>query len=284
MKGSRFAQVGEIQTLAFQEVLSRLEGIQNQYDLPDFRPVNLERYPWSKALQTGSEMYASRLWEYPFAILEGQPEGKTCVDVGCGMSPFTLYLRDISKEVIGVDTDLKPSGSKGPAFGVTEDYLGSTGLRIFKSTKYLVSEYFDLVFCISVVEHIPRKDIHKLIQEMTRILKPGGKLVVTLDVNIHYDMARPLELIWDSGLIPVGNLELHWPHQRFGKAKDTRFSADVYGLVLEKPSDYIAEHYSEYYKGDIRQTDIPLIRKTSEGKVFPPLRLRRWVKAEFLGR
>ena len=44
-------------------------------------------------------------------------------------------------------------------------------------------EYFDKVYCISVIEHLPEEIAFKGMREMARVLKKGGRLVVTLDDN-----------------------------------------------------------------------------------------------------
>ncbi len=285
--GSRFATSEEVQSKDFQNILGDLRRIHTTYSLPNYRSVNQARYPWSIGMQLGSEIYASRLWEYPFAILEGQPcQERKCVDIGCGTTAFTLYLRDCSN-VVGVDPDIFKSGMAKNGYGASKEYMRSRGLLIVESTAKLADDEFDRVFCISVVEHLPRRKVRSLVQEMTRILKPGGLLITTVDVNIEYDMARPMDLLWESGLVPKGDLSLAWPADRFGLSDDRQSSADVYGLVLQKPTSKIDSKYSRAPGGTpakILQSQIPHIRSTSEKSVRLPLRLWRHLKAEFLGR
>lgn len=284
--GSRFATVDEIESLPFNRISFQLEQIHHGYGLPDHGDVNRARYPWSKGFQGSPEIYAARLWEYPFAILEGEPEGKTCVDIGCGMSAFTLYLHSVGK-AIGVDPELKKE-TKHLGHGVSQDFLTRTGLDVRQSSQELPSDHFDRVFCISVIEHVPRRKVRGLVREMARILKPGGLLVMTVDVNIEYDMARPMDLIWESGLVPKRGLDLAWPAQRLGRSDNLRSSADVYGLVLEKPVNTIQANYSPDITGltgeRINQSQIPLRRSRLESEVPMPLRVRRYLKAEWLGR
>ncbi len=168
----------------------------------------------------------------------------TCADIGCGMSAFTLYLH-FTGTVTGVDPNpYKPMGGPHESEEGATPFAGA-GIKIVPSMGALADNSFDRVFCISVIEHLPRRKVAPLVKEMVRILKPGGLLIATVDVNIHYDMARPLDLIWQSGLHPhYGKLDLQWPAKRFGKADDPDFSADVYGLVLEKPVAPISEFYS----------------------------------------
>jgi len=289
LNGSRFATVDELESLPFNRISLELEAIHHEFGLPDHRGVNLVRYPWSQGMQSPPEIYAARLWEYPFAVLEGEPEGKTCADIGCGMSAFTLYLHACGT-VTGVDPDLFTHGVKHLGHGVSQDFLKRTGLDIRQSTHELPSDHFDRVFCISVIEHVSRRKVHGMVRDMARILKPGGLLVMTVDVNIEYDMARPMDLIWESGLVPKNDLSLAWPTQRLGRSDNLRSSADVYGLVLEKPVSTINANYSPVYLDDlgpeerINQSQIPIMRARLERDVPMPLRVRRYLKAEWLGR
>ena len=41
---------------------------------------------------------------------------------------------------------------------------------------------FDRVYSISVIEHIPPEEISSLMQEIRRILRPGGMAVMTIDL------------------------------------------------------------------------------------------------------
>lgn len=43
--------------------------------------------------------------------------------------------------------------------------------------------YFDRVFCLSVMEHIPIESWQRCIKEFERVLKAGGRLIITLDME-----------------------------------------------------------------------------------------------------
>ena len=43
------------------------------------------------------------------------------------------------------------------------------------------NEYFDRVFCISVIEHLEKEVARKSIKEMARVLTSNGKLLITMD-------------------------------------------------------------------------------------------------------
>lgn len=42
------------------------------------------------------------------------------------------------------------------------------------------SETFDHIFSVSVIEHIPNKGDIKTVKELSRVLKPGGRLIITV--------------------------------------------------------------------------------------------------------
>jgi SAM-dependent methyltransferase len=59
--------------------------------------------------------------------------------------------------------------------------------KIFDARKIPFSENtFDKIFSISVLEHIPNDEDQKAVLEMTRVLKPKGKLIVTVPMSLDY--------------------------------------------------------------------------------------------------
>jgi hypothetical protein len=82
-------------------------------------------------------------------------------------------------------------------------------------------------------------------EEIARILKPGGLAILTVDMSMWFELNRPLDLVWDSGLCLVMPIDLRWPRQRFGIFSDSKLPADVLGLTLLK-DDYVVEtHYRQ---------------------------------------
>jgi SAM-dependent methyltransferase len=50
-------------------------------------------------------------------------------------------------------------------------------------SKDLPDNYFDLVFSVSVLEHVPLEDIDKVCDDMARIVRPGGFIAHSIDVT-----------------------------------------------------------------------------------------------------
>lgn len=66
-----------------------------------------------------------------------------------------LYFRQTLREFLQDPGD--PTGVAGPAF--------------------------DAVFCLSVIEHVPARDLQQFERDLVSLLKPGGLLVLTTDVG-----------------------------------------------------------------------------------------------------
>ncbi|MEH6470966.1 MAG: class I SAM-dependent methyltransferase [Halopseudomonas sp.] len=91
--------------------------------------------------------------------------GGRLLDVGCGTKPYqSLFSVD---EYIGLDIDSDESRARGVA-----DYYYDGKAFPFED------ESFDSVLCNQVLEHVFNPD--HFICEIFRILKPGGKLLLTV--------------------------------------------------------------------------------------------------------
>lgn len=252
-KLTRFASVEDVMDEEFRSIWQELDRINVEYMLPDHWDVNRERYPWSDGLLNRPELYAARMWEYPFAILSAELKAEhKCLDVGCGRTPFTIYLKEISKcDVTGVDPDVFQAGIRHKGFGVSLEFVNKTGLKIKQGTFENLpfpSNSFDRVFCISVIEHIPRSIRSRGMQEIARVLKPGGRAIITVDINMHSEVTAPLDLIRASGLLPYGEMDLRWKFHRFGNSGGKEpVPIDVFGMTLIKPNDYYVE--TDYSRG-----------------------------------
>ena len=271
---TRFATVEDVMSGNFMSIVRDLDRITVSYQLPDHSEVNKKRYPWAMSLLSSPSYYAARMWEYPFALLSAELQpGMKCADIGCGMTAFTKYLKDVAEcEVVGVDPDLFESGIRYKGHGISKEFIRKTGLQIIQGGMEniaLSSNSFDCVFCLSVIEHLPTDVAHRGIREMARILKPGGRVIITVDVNMFSEISRPLELIWESGLLPLGDMDLRWPVKRFGVFFDGKQPADVFGMVLVKPEEFVETEYSGIGGNDNPKTMaaymIPHIRHSLKG-------------------
>lgn len=116
----------------------------------------------------------SRQFEYPYVLGNILSEGKESkiLDVGSGYSFFPFYLRDLGYNMTCSDLlDL-------------HDLFYDTGVKLIKDdiTQSKIENKFDIIYSLSVFEHIPDKKA--AIEKLYNLLKPGGKLILTMDCNL----------------------------------------------------------------------------------------------------
>jgi len=156
---------------------------ENEYTIP---------YHWMRGRNLGK---LSKLRTEIVLKLCGRLEGKTVLDYGCGDGKFTntlvkanalkVFGIDISQNAIGFARKLVPMA----------DFMVSNGGRLEYS-----DNYFDVIFSLDVIEHIPDNDRESVLVELKRALKPGGKLILTIpskNKNLdpkHFRHFTPVEI------------------------------------------------------------------------------------------
>ena len=145
----------------------------------------------------------------------------TILDCGCGRGVWGYLMRASrptqNSEVIGIDID--------------EDYLNfckqyNVYDRLIKSSidKLPIKDNsIDLVICSEVVEHLKRKKGERFFKEVDRVMKDGGRAIITTpNINVKTSVK--------SG---------HDAHHSVWKVSDFRSRGyRVYGMGLRIPSDY----------------------------------------------
>ncbi len=165
-------------------------------------------YVWVKDNVLNSPMlYPVRKVEYPWVIFNGQLFQKSKIlDVGSGPSMFPMYLSSLGNEVVSIDNDEVLMKYVCPK--LAEWCETKVEYRIGDATKINFDDNtFDRVFCVSVLEHLEEEfgnrdqtNFHtknldiKAINEMLRVLKPGGLLVMTVDWSENLEDHRSYKL------------------------------------------------------------------------------------------
>jgi SAM-dependent methyltransferase len=186
---------------------------------------------------------ASREFEYPWAWHEADVRpGMTCVDVGAGHSGFPFVLSTAGADVTLVDPFLQYSADrsyqKSPALVVARmNRAFRTRVRVVHGTMehaQLADTSVDRIFCISALEHMPDEAIATIATEAERVLKPGARLILTVDLFLD--------------IAPFAAPE----HNQFGRNIDIRrfVEATRLNLVVGRPAEL--HGYPEFRADRIR--------------------------------
>lgn len=133
----------------------------------------------------------SRIWEYPYVFhnlrrIIGSPVNGTpaVMDFGSGVTFFPFLLAKLGCNVTCIDTDpvcvhdLEAASSVFPERGANIHPILSGGGEL-----PVASSSMDIVYTISVVEHIP--DYASTIDELARVTRQDGYLLLTLDIDMR---------------------------------------------------------------------------------------------------
>jgi len=98
------------------------------------------------------------------------------LDMGCGIGYATRYLTKEGFEVVALDIDeisIMQCKFVSNLLGIEHPLVTASITNI-----PLKNEVFDSIICSEVLEHIP--DVRQALSELNRVLKKGGRLVITV--------------------------------------------------------------------------------------------------------
>lgn len=135
-----------------------------------------------------------RIVEVPF-VFKNLPQSNKAkiLDVGCCETILPIQLASLGYKVTGLD--IRPYDLFHPNFLFVKEDICETKLS---------SNQFDLIICISAIEHIGLDTIYgrsnkkssdkKAIKSMFSLLKPGGKLLLTTPTAIEFSQSEFMKI------------------------------------------------------------------------------------------
>jgi len=155
----------------------------------------------------------SRVWEYPYAfhhlrrLRQSLPERARVVDFGSGLTFLPFSLGRLGLHVTCVDVDPAAVRSVESAARCIDAAPGKVDAVLAGPEGVpLADGEAELVYCISVLEHAV--DPLKELAEIARILRPGGTLILTIDLDLQGNLALGVEA--RANLLRAVNRMFEW--------------------------------------------------------------------------
>ncbi len=116
-------------------------------------------------------------------------EGKDILDIGSSFGWFEkMALENKCKSVTGIEP------KKKDFYSAKKEVPGATFKKGSALNLSFKKKSFDLVVMFDVIEHIPKNTEPKAIGEIKRVLRPGGKLV--LSTPFDYWLSKIMDPAW----------------------------------------------------------------------------------------
>lgn len=179
------------------------------------------------------------------SFLDKDLSGKKMLEVGCGNGDFSNYLSlNHNADILGLDfstESIKIANQKKDVFGAkTSSFMVGDAQNIS-----LPDNSFDIIVSCECLEHIPVPQ--KMVSEIFRLLKPGGRVVLTTEnyfnaYAYHRLYLKMLGRPFDSGsgVQPLENFFFFWQVAgMFRKAgfKNTKTVSGEYVMLLLPGTD-----------------------------------------------
>ncbi len=161
----------------------------------------------------------------------------TVLDLGSGTGRHVIYLARNGFSVFGLDNS--PAGIELTCRWLTDEGL-TADLRLQSMAEQLPYEdkFFDAIISVQVIHHADSATIREIVQELTRVLKGGGFLFVTVpklkNQGEHFEQVEP------NTFIPLDGPEKGLPHHYFSpeELREVFGDFDVADIHLDMVNHY----------------------------------------------
>ena len=174
---------------------------------------------WHQSVHGASAASALELaqWHHDALSLSPPVRGRRILEVGCGVGDFAVHLAHAGATMTAVDfasAAIEMARARAAAHAVKVDFQTADALNL-----PFASGSFDLLFSCECLEHLP--DPAQALREMTRVLRPGGALILTTE-NYSNAMLLAWVVAWwrkepfNSGSVvqPIEQFFLFWRVRR----------------------------------------------------------------------
>jgi SAM-dependent methyltransferase len=215
-----YARTGDFDSQEYADTIRALEGFQAAF-------LATTRDLWDRAFPIPGDVLAhfSRQWELPYVWANLGRAAHRVLDAGSGLTflPYLLAAAGATVTCCDHEGGLELEERHGQAAALTRlpVTFGSADLA---NLPY-ANASFDAVTCVSVMEHVGTGR-RAILGELARVLAPGGRLVLTCDVDLrgvgHLDVAELAVMLKE--------LEPHFAH--------------AHPLDLRRPPDLLTSEHA----------------------------------------
>lgn len=188
-KKSGLISLSDLSDSEYQKLFCKLETEQKNFLLKECEFRSPE-YRWpSDALH-----HWGRIWEYPYVYYHIREQLKPLypnlmskiVDLGSGVTFFPYSVAKLGCQVHCLDIDPICATDIEKASSVVEHQPGKVDFRLISNGCFPLSdEEVDVLYCISVLEHVTDfNSTIEVIEEVFRVLKPNGLFILTIDIDL----------------------------------------------------------------------------------------------------
>ena len=183
------AALSDLKTPEWRELFDELEREQNTFEAYEGKFRSRE-YKWPRdPLHTWS-----RIWEYPYIFYHLRSlrsrwsvrQRPKVVDLGSGVTFFPFAVARLGFDVTCLDIDPICEKDLNAAISLIHHAPGNVSFRLIEDSRLPAEDSeVNVIYCISVLEHI--RDVETTISETARILKQGGLLILSFDIDLRGD-------------------------------------------------------------------------------------------------
>ena len=167
------------------------------------------------------------------------------LDLGCGTGKHSIFLAQEGFEVYA--TDMSRTG-----LNIAREKAESLGLRniLFKQHDMVripfLDSFFDAVICIWTIYHGTLDRIQETINEIQRVLKPGG-IVLTDFLAVNDDTYGTGKEIERNTFLGEKKTEEDVPHHYSTKEELVQLCSEFEQLQIEESSDSYTDETGKHY-------------------------------------
>jgi len=193
---------------------------------------------WNEIFKQQGRVFTDPHEDMPSIVQSLKNRGaNTILDLGSGTGRHIVYLAQRGFSVFGLDSS--PEGIE-----VTRQWLAEEGLEVDLQLQSMTDRlpyednFFDAVISIQVIHHADTAAIRSIVQEITRVLKKGGFLFVT--VPKLKNQGESFEQIEPRTFIPLDGPEKGLPHHYFtaDELQEVFGDFDVIDIHLDTVNHY----------------------------------------------